>query len=295
MTPRDYARLHHSWFHDPVLVACADQCPTALHIWPVLVALSKSSSHVDDNPTGVITTSAAQIASLAHVDKQQVAAALDLLAEGELVSLTPAPMGTVLVALNGFGSWQTPRGSSAQTSQTHRDKQKAASREKKRSRDDAVTSASTKNDGEGEGKGEEREAAASSSTARGAAGKDAAGSVPPKARSIAGQIQSARRELGGTTAFIVEAMIGRRQQTANPMLSDAQLLEEYWKPMLHLLHEHGALRLRDALGKAAAAQAVRVSYLRPILAEAAAAVEAANRPRRKLADVLAAHEAEWAS
>lgn len=291
--PRDYARLHHSWYLDPVLVACAAQVPTAIHVWPVLLAMAKANSHVDGNPTGVISTSPAQLSMIVHAAPERVQAALDVLVEGELMTVEhEGRLGTVRVTLAGFTKWQTPRGSSADTSQTYRDKQKRASRGKAPQRDIAVTDASGKSDGEGEGEERESKAAASSSTARGAA-TAAADSVPPKTRSIAGQIQSARHELQSHASAVIEAMIGRRQGQTDRMLTDAVLLDEYWKPALRLRHEHGAPRLREALNKAGAANAMHLRYIEPILAEAKAEADRPQPRRRLLTEVIADHDAFW--
>lgn len=287
--PRDYARLHYAWFTDPVLVACAAQVPTAMHVWPVLLGMAKASSHVADNPLGVVSTSAGQLSLIIHASPATIDAAVQILAEGELIEVAKGRLGTFQITLAGFEKWQTPRGSSADTSQTHRDKQKHTSREKAAPRDASVT----ERDGEGEGEGNEREAAASSSTARGAA-KPAADLAPPSARSTAGQIQNARRELQSHATAVIDAMIGRRQAGTDRMLSEATLLADYWAPALKLRHEHGPLRLREALNRAAAANAAHLGYLTPILVESASAAEAASRPRRKLADVIDAHEAFWA-
>jgi len=292
VTPRDYARLHWNWYSDPVLCACAVQVPAALHVWPVLIAKAVHASHHEDNPTGQFTTSAAQLSMVVHASTEVVEQALALLEEGELIVVDRGRLGSINVRLARFDEWQVARGSTAKRKSDSRDR-KRASREKTAESHNSVTDGSRQCHPEEIREEEKREeAAASSSTARGAA-KLAADSVPPKARSVAGQIQNARRELGGNTAFIVEAMIGRRQQATDRMLSDTQLLNEYWKPLLHLLNEHGPLRLRDALGKAARAQAVHVKYLEPILAEASAAADAAQRPRRKLTDVIAQDRAFW--
>lgn len=290
--PRDYARLHHSWYLDPVLVACAAQVPAAMHVWPVLLGMAKATSHVDGNPTGIISTSAAQLSMIVHASPERIEAALDVLVEGELVTVEKeGRLGTLRITLAGFTKWQTPRGSSADTSQTYRDKQKRASRGKAAERDTSVTAPSGESDGEGEGEERESKAAASSSNAHGA--KPAADSVPPKARSVAGQIQAARRELESHASSVIDAMIGRRQASTDRMLSETVLLEEYWKPALRLLSEHGRFRLRDALNKAGAANAARISYLNPILSEAKAEAERPEPKRRLLTDVIAEHDAFW--
>lgn len=51
-----------------MLCACAAQEPAALHLWPVLIAMSAHASHHEDNPQGVFTTSAVQLSRIVGVD-----------------------------------------------------------------------------------------------------------------------------------------------------------------------------------------------------------------------------------
>lgn len=137
---RDYARLHVKWFEDPVLGAASRIEPACFVLWPVLVAWCHQVSHVDDNPDGVLHTSPADLADIVHQPEDRVRAALELLAEGELATVEPAPLGTVRIALTRFHKWQTPRFSPAARTQAWRDREQAKRAPAKRSRDGMVTS-----------------------------------------------------------------------------------------------------------------------------------------------------------
>ena len=135
MPPRDYARLHFDWYRDAVLEEIAAEEPAALWIWPVLIGMAKEKSHATTNPTGAFERSAAGIAKASHVPVDQVKRALELLAEGEFITTSPAAKPRVLrIEIDNFSKWQTPRKGKAEQQQARRD----ASREKKPSRGGSV-------------------------------------------------------------------------------------------------------------------------------------------------------------
>jgi hypothetical protein len=148
------------YYEDDVLLAAADECAAALHMWPVLVGKAKAASGAD-NPGGVFRTTVSKLAFDARVLVDDVLPALGALADGELLAFTPMGNNRVEIILKQFQKWQTVRGSSADTSDTHRAN---ASREKASIRDNTVTGARHTRDLDIEREGEEKSASALSSS-----------------------------------------------------------------------------------------------------------------------------------
>lgn len=117
VAPDEWARLSVRWYTDPVLRAAAKQAPAALAMFPVLLALAKSSSHASKNPSGTIQITMDDLASYACCTKGRAMKALEALVDGELVSVEPDRIGMLRVTLASFASWQTPRGSNAEANE----------------------------------------------------------------------------------------------------------------------------------------------------------------------------------
>lgn len=121
MPPRDYARLHWDWYEDPVLAEAADEEPAALWLWPLLIAMAKEASHAHTNPTGKLKTSTAQLARVLHVERARIERAVELLQDGDLVTVTPDGKMAIVLELPAFARWQAPRWSAAEKQQLRRD------------------------------------------------------------------------------------------------------------------------------------------------------------------------------
>lgn len=106
---RVWAKIKADWYADPVLEACADEEPAALWLWPVLIGRAMMDSHAVDNPFGLVSTSAGQLARVLRVDAGSVERALSLLEEGDLVRVEPGKAGSLHVRLLGFEKWNAPR------------------------------------------------------------------------------------------------------------------------------------------------------------------------------------------
>lgn len=117
---RDWARLDARWYEDPVLRACAKTAPAAFVMWPVLVAMAKAQSHVDDNPEGLIRVSMDDIARACCVTSRRAIAALDALAEGDFVTVDAHRVGVLCIRLKSFAKWQSPRKSRAEQAANRR-------------------------------------------------------------------------------------------------------------------------------------------------------------------------------
>jgi hypothetical protein len=72
--------------------------------------MSKAQSDQTTNPTGLVSTSTKRLAAILRVPTERISAALELLAEGELVSVDNGRLGTVRVTLAAFDAWQYPTG-----------------------------------------------------------------------------------------------------------------------------------------------------------------------------------------
>lgn len=152
---RAYARLSERWYEDAVLAACADREPACMWAWPVLVAMGKRELHAATNPTGEFNTSATVLATTLRIaDTDVISRALRVLEEGELITVSPAKMGTFDITVTRLTKWQNAAGSSAERMQAKRDREKAASREKASGSDGRVTGASRPRDVDIDGDGE---------------------------------------------------------------------------------------------------------------------------------------------
>lgn len=110
---RVWTKLEAGWYRDPVLVACAAEEPASLWAWPVLVGMAMEQSHAVDNPDGVIDTSIPQLQQVLRLDAPQIARALQVLTDGEMVTVSGGKGGTLRVALTAFQKWNAPRYSNA--------------------------------------------------------------------------------------------------------------------------------------------------------------------------------------
>jgi hypothetical protein len=108
---RNYIRLRQNYFEHPVLMACADEVPAALHLWPVLIGKGRMSAHPSDNKLGAITTTLNRLARDAYVSIDDVAPALAKLQEGELISVSAEGQNVVRIVIHKLFPWQLMPGS----------------------------------------------------------------------------------------------------------------------------------------------------------------------------------------
>lgn len=124
---RNYIRLRQNYFEHPVLMACADEVPAAMHLWPVLIGKGRMGAHPVDNKSGAITTTINRLARDAYVSIDHVAPALAQLQEGGLILVSAEGQNVIRIVVNKLFPWQLMPGSST----ARADESKAnASREK---------------------------------------------------------------------------------------------------------------------------------------------------------------------
>ena len=131
-----WTRLSANWYKDPVLCTMAEQQPAVLQLWPVLIGMAKASSHYQHNPEGKIEATPRTIANESFLSVDVVEQCLELLAEGEMLSMDKSPYGLSIV-LQSFTRWQTPNGSNAERLANRRWKkeQEAASASREKAQD----------------------------------------------------------------------------------------------------------------------------------------------------------------
>lgn len=110
---RNYIRLRQNYFEHPVIMACADEVPAALHLWPILIGKARMGAHGKENPDGAIRTTLAKLARDAYVSIDDVAPALALMEEGELLSVAVEGRNAVRIVIHKLFPWQTMPGTSA--------------------------------------------------------------------------------------------------------------------------------------------------------------------------------------
>lgn len=84
--------------------------------------------------------------------------------------------------------------------------------------------------------------------------------MPPSRRSVDGQIRETQRELQSAISSMVLTMVARANSARERMLTPHQELEQFWKPAVRLLDQHGDTNLRYALTEAAKANAISIGY-----------------------------------
>lgn len=293
MTPRNYARLHFAWYRDPVLEAIADEDPAAVWAWPLLVSMAKEASHATTNPTGEVECAPGRVARALHLDADRVRAVLDLLAEGELVTLLePSSPRLVRFRLTSFDRWQTPRSGSAEREQARRDRG-TASREKASERDAGV-SGSLRSVGRETGNGipetGENKDLPTVDPRPNRRRRVAVATDDELEQAIAGhraRMDGAAPGLGGLVAALVEVLAAENRSGKVALSRAARVL---WQPIAEMLDDLPADAVRYGVEQALAADNGRgvpnANYVRKAAAKRAEGADprSTNRTRGNHAD-----------
>jgi hypothetical protein len=119
---RDWAKLDTRWYEEPDLLAATDAAPEAFAMWPVLIAKAKAESSASRNPDGTVRIAPRSLAFDAQCAQDRIGAALDAMAAEGLIRYTAEGTKELLITLNGFAKWQSPKGSNADRQARKREK-----------------------------------------------------------------------------------------------------------------------------------------------------------------------------
>jgi hypothetical protein len=141
---RDWAKLDTRWYEEPDLLAATETAPEAFAMWPVLIAKAKAESSASRNPDGTVRIAPRSLAFDAQCAQDRIGAALDAMAAEGLIRYTAEGTKELLITLNGFAKWQSPKGSNADRQARKRDKKASISGDNNGA--DTLRHAATQND-----------------------------------------------------------------------------------------------------------------------------------------------------